>query len=294
VVVADGQSEDRTREVVTAIARESSVPIRLVENPARRTPEGLNAGIAASRGQVIMIMGAHARAAPGAVSASVDALRATGAAAAGGPIETRGETDVARAIAAALSHPFGVGDARFRYAETPAYVDTVAFAAYRREVFDLLGGFDPDRDKAEDDFFNYRIRRAGGRLYLTPAVRTVYLARSSFPAVWRQYMGYGRAKGRAAIEAPRSIRLRHLAPSAAVLAGGALVLFSPWSTVARLILVALAATYAIAAAVSAFRATSRRGQHGRLAPLTAAVFPVVHTAYGLGLLLGARRTLLRR
>jgi succinoglycan biosynthesis protein ExoA len=293
VLVADGGSADRTRALIAEVADTAPFPIRIVENPERRTAQGLNAGVRASRGNVVIILGAHALASPSFVSASVHALRETGAAAVGGPIETRGEGDVANAIAAALSHPFGVGDARFRFATEPAFVDTIAFAAYRRECFDLLSGFDTDRDKAEDDFFNYRIRQAGGRLYLTPAVSSVYFARSSFPSVARQYFGYGKAKGRAAIEEPRSIQPRHLAPLVVVACGMTLTLLRLFSGAARLVTLTLAALYVAAAGFSALRSTSRRGNPG-LAPITAVVFPVVHLAYGLGTALGAFQAFRRR
>ena len=293
VLVADGGSADRTRDIIAGIAASAPFPIRIVENPERRTPQGLNAGVRESRGDVIIILGAHALAAPAFISASVTALCETGAAAAGGPIETRGEGNVAEAIAAALSHPFGVGDARFRYASEPAFVDTIAFAAYRRECFDMLGGFDIDRDKAEDDFFNYRIRRAGGRLYLTPAVHSVYFARASLASVARQYFGYGRAKGRAAIDEPRSIQPRHLAPLAMVLGGALLSLLCLVSVAARFLVVALGGLYLAAAAFAALRSASRRGKR-TLAPITAIVFPIVHVAYGVGTAVGALSALRRR
>jgi glycosyltransferase involved in cell wall biosynthesis len=293
VVVADGGSSDHTRDIVTAFAARSGVRTELVDNPARATAHGLNAGVARARGDVIIILGAHASIPPTFVSANVAALRETGAAASGGPIETVGEGDVADAIAAAVSHPFGVGDARFRYASTAGFVDTIAFAAYRRECFDAIGGFDTNRDKAEDDFFNYEVRKAGGRLYLTPTVWSTYYARSTFPSLARQYLGYGRAKGRAMVAAPGSLQPRHLAPAAMVVAGGCLGVMAPRWPATRWMLAACAAVYAVAASLAAQRATARRNRP-RLAPLTFAAFPVVHFAYGLGTLRGAIESLLRR
>ena len=293
VLVADGGSTDRTRGIVAEAGAEAPFAVLLVENPDRTTPHGLNAGIAVARGDVIIILGAHALADRRFVSASVEALRETGAAAAGGPIETRGEGTVASAIAAGLSHPFGVGDARFRFATGPGYVDTIAFAAYRRECFDVLGGFDVDRDRAEDDFFNYRVRRAGGRLYLTPAVSSVYFARSSYRSVARQYFAYGKAKGRAGVEEPSSLRVRHLVPSAAVLGGSTLGLLAIVCPPARWALAVAVTLYAAAAAYAGVRTTLRRDRP-MLAPLAAAAFPVIHTSYGVGAIVGAVAALLRR
>lgn len=293
VLVADGGSTDRTRDIVLEAAARAPFPVRLLENSRRTTPHGLNVGIAAASGDVIIILGAHALAHRRFVSANIDALRETGAAVAGGPIQTRGEGLVADAIAAALSHPFGVGDARFRFATEAGYVDTIAFAAYRRECFDVFGGFDADREKAEDDFFSYRVRRAGGRLYLTPEVSSIYFARSTFCSVARQYFAYGRAKGRAGVEEPSSIQVRHLVPSAAVAGGGAAALLGLQFVAVRWALALVAMVYLAAAAYAAAQSASLRGRW-LVAPVAAVTFPVVHTSYGVGAIIGAAVALLRR
>lgn len=289
MLIADGGSSDTTRAIVAAEGERAAFPVRIIDNPERTTPAGLNAGVRAASGDVIVILGAHATADVRFVEAAVTALRETGAAAAGGPIETIGEGAVAEAIAAAMSHPFGVGDARFRYATEPGYVDTIAFAAYRRECFDVLGGFPTDRVRAEDDFFNYQVRRAGGKLYLTPDVHSTYFARATFAGLARQYFGYGEAKGRAAVEEPASVRPRHLVPLAAVIGGGLLTAAALAAPRARWAFGGGTVLYGVLAAVSAVQAT--RGRDGRLAPLTAAAFPLIHMAYGLGSALGIVRAL---
>ncbi|MBI5949000.1 MAG: glycosyltransferase family 2 protein [Chloroflexi bacterium] len=294
VIVADGGSTDATRQIVAAAAaRWEQTPLVLVENPARRTPEGRNAGFAVSRGEVILTLVAHTTLDSRFVEESVRALRETGAAVAGGPIEARGESPIAAAIAAAVSHPFGVGDARFRFATEPGYVDTIAFAAYRRECFDILGGFATDRDLAEDDFFNYQVRAAGGKLYLTPAVKSVYYSRSGLRPLARQYFGYGKAKGRASVEVPSSILPRHLVPGATVAGGALLLAASLVSQPARWLLAIGGLAYAGLAAYSANSAASRRDDPA-LAPRVALVFPVLHASYGLGTIVGAVRTLWAR
>lgn len=288
LIVADGGSTDATRALVSDLAARPGPPIRLLDNPGRTTAAGLNAGAAVAAGDILVIFGAHAEAATDFITQSVAALRATGAAAAGGPIQTRGEGRLPSAIAAALSHPFGVGDARFRYATEAGPVDTVAFAAYRRECFDLLGGFDLSRERGEDDHFNWHIRKSGGRLWLTPAVRSVYYARGDFRSLARQYFSYGCAKGRALAEEPQSLRPRHLVPAATVLSGATLALLGFRFGAARVLLVLAAGAYVALTAVAA-RSASRRSPQAPPA-LVALAFPVVHAAYGCGTVLGAVRT----
>lgn len=284
VLVADGGSSDATREIVASRAAHTSLAaLRLVDNPGRSTAAGLNAGAAAATGEVIAIVGAHAELDPGFVSNNVRALEESGAAATGGPIETIGDGPVASAIAAAMSHPFGVGDAKFRYASESGDVDTIAFAAYRREVFDELGGFDLEKDKGEDDDFNYRLRKAGGRLFLTPSVRSRYYSRASFPGLWKQYLGYGGAKGRAFVDDPAALGPRHFVPLAAVL-GGAFLLFAVviLRRLIRLATLGLAA-YGALALVSGRSAASKSNADWRL---TSLAFPVIHASYGIGMAIG--------
>lgn len=286
VLVADGGSGDRTRQIVELHAAGTRLGrLELLDNPDRSANHGLRLGAERAAGDVIIILGAHTTVAPDFVAENVRALRESAAAAVGGPMDTVGETPLASAIAAALSHPFGVGDVRFRTSAEPGDVDTIAFAAYRRECFDRIGNFDVTRDKRVDDQYNWRIRRAGGRLFLTPAIRSTYFARSDYRALARQYLGYGRAKGRALIEETGSIGPRHLVPAVAVGGGSLLAFLAIFSAPARLLLTIGGLAYAALGGYSAYRATSRRGVT-YLAPGTALAFPVIHASYGLGTLLG--------
>src|SRR5207247_1185158 len=141
ILVVDGVSDDGTRTVVERYA--AMYPfIRLFDNPRRVTPTALNLGITHARGSAIVIIGAHAAYPANYLSELVTWLNRSGADAVGGSCIARPGTDsaTARAIAAALSHPFGVGNSHFRTGVAqPRWVDTVPFACYRREVFDRVG-----------------------------------------------------------------------------------------------------------------------------------------------------------
>src|SRR6185503_15703914 len=122
----------------------------------------------------------------------LELLDTTGADCVGGVIVTEGTTDAARAIAAAQSSRFGVGGVAFRTGrDEPGPVDTLAFGAYRREVFDRLGGFDEELVRNQDDEFNFRLTQAGGKIWLDPSICSVYYSRASFRGLWRQYFQYG-------------------------------------------------------------------------------------------------------
>jgi glycosyltransferase involved in cell wall biosynthesis len=289
VLVLDGESTDGTVAEVETIAQNYGVPDALLTNRGHTTATGLNLGLSIASGSIIVRVDGHCVVDPTFISASVAALEKSGADAVGGPIRTRGNGAAGEAIALAVSSPFGVGDAAFRHATSEQETDSVAFAAYRREVFEKIGGFAEDIDRGEDDDFNYRLRDSGGRILLTPAIGSVYYARDSLGGLARQYWGYGIAKARVLHRHPGRLRARHLVPSAffTALAGSAVL--APFSGSARLVFKLTAGSYAIAAGLAALRIANRAGS--RHLPLLPPAFATVHLAAGAGFIAGWWREL---
>lgn len=281
VLVSDGGSTDRTRELVAAYPS----PFRrleLVENPRRITVAGLNEGMDAARGDCWIIIGAHSHVRSDFVRESVDALRRTGAACVGGPIETIGEGTTGLAIAAAMSSPFGVGNAKFRYADVEGEVDTVPFGCYHRKVWDVVGRFDETVDGADEDSYNARLIEAGGKIWLTPAIRSSYYPRRTFKALARQYWEYGAAKG-TLMGRGRPLQPRHFVPAAMVAGGPTLWLLGKVSRKARWLLRLLAVVYAGCGMLMASRAAAKNGANPAL---TFAAMATMHVTYGAGFLAG--------
>jgi glycosyltransferase involved in cell wall biosynthesis len=281
VIVSDGGSTDRTRALVADYAS----PFRrlaLVDNPRRITVAGLNEGMAAATGDCWIIIGAHSSVRPDFVRESVEALRRTGAACVGGPIETIGEGTAGRAIAAAMSSPFGVGNARFRYSDREGEVDTVPFGCYHRRVWEVVGRFDESVDGADEDSYNARLIEAGGRIVLVPTIRSSYFPRRTFRALAKQYWEYGAAKG-TLFARGRPLRPRHFAP--ALMVGGAPLLMTAGKVLppARALLLLLAAAYAGLGLFASRSAARRAGADTRL---TFAATATMHLAYGAGSILG--------
>ena len=286
VIVIDGASTDGSRELVESM-REEVPNLRLLENRGKHTARGLNIGLAFARGEVVTRVDAHAAVAPDYLRQSVAALRRTGADVVGGPIETLGEGRVGETVALAVSSPFGVGNAVFRYSQREQWTDTVAFPAYRRDVFDRIGPFG-EIEGGEDDEFHYRLRDAGGRILLTPAIHSTYYARSSYWELVRQYFGYGQAKVVVLSRHPRRTRLRQLVPSAFVLAFLILAATAAFfGGLLALPLAALVGGYVVASMGASF-VVARRSGWRYLARLPLA-FACMHLAYGVGFLVGLVR-----
>ena len=227
VIVSDGMSTDGTRLAIQEFVQaHPDLAIRIVDNPDRSIPAALNRAISAAGGGVVIRLDAHSVPQPDYVAECLRALEATGAANVGGLWEIRPsrETWMARAIAAAASHPLGAGDARYRTAGQEGEADTVPFGAFRREWLDRVGSFDEGLLSNEDYELNVRLRNAGGKIWLSPSIRAIYFARPDLPALARQYLRYGFWKSRMLVRHPATLRWRQALPPLFVLA--ALVLAS--------------------------------------------------------------------
>ena len=288
VLVVDGRSEDGTRAIVEEYSRRHPV-VRLVDNPQRITPVALNLGIRAARGDVLVRMDAHVEYPSNYVPRLVATLLETGADNVGGVLITRpaNDTAIARAIATAMAHPFGVGNSHFRIGiREPRWVDTVPFFCCRREVFDRVGLFDEELTRHQDGEFNARLIQHGGRILLVPHVVSYYYARSSLRQLVRQCYQYGTFKPLVARKLGRVMTVRQLAPPSLVLTLAVTALLSPWVPAARVVCALTAAAYLVALLGFSVRVVRRTGLRG--VGSLAMVFPVMHFSYGFGFL---RRTI---
>jgi GT2 family glycosyltransferase len=279
VLVLDGKSDDGSRNIVLELARMHNF-IRLLDNPRRITAAAMNVGIQAARGDVIIVLSAHSFVASDFISQNVACLSKTGADCVGGPIHSTSQPFPGKTISLAMSSPFGVGNALFRYSQKEQYVDTVAFGAYRRQVFDEIGLFDEELVYNEDDEFNYRLRKHGGKIFLTPSIKSFYHTKTSLGQLWKQYFRYGLGKVRVIQRHPEATMIRHLVPFTFVstlLVSGLLGLFSP--IFLRLCLLVLA-SYLAASLLFSFRIAARNGW--KHLPVLPVVFACLHFSYGLG------------
>lgn len=288
ILFAEGRSTDDTRARLERLAA-GEPRIRVVDNPGGIVSTGLNAALRVARGAFVVRVDGHTEIAPDYVRACVDALERTGADNAGGRMTAVGDGAFGRAVAAATSSRFGVGGARFHYSDREEWVDTVYLGAWPRQVFARIGLFDEELVRDQDDEFNYRLRAAGGRILLTPAVRSRYTVRGTPRSLFRQYFQYGFWKVRVLQKHAAQMRPRQFAPPLFVLAllvAAAAALAFPSAPAARLPLAGLAALY-LAADLVAAAVEARRQKVNSV--LLAFVYSILHLAYGSGFLAGLFR-----
>ncbi len=193
ILVVDGMSTDGTRSTVRQLAQ-SSKNVRLLHNPRKITPAGLNIGIRAAQGEIICRVDAHALINKDYLRCCVERLCAGAAENIGGCMQTipSRRNLIARSIALCMSHKFGVGNSAFRTGlDQPAFTDTVFGGCYRRETLERIGLYNENLPRTQDFELNQRLRKSGGRILLDPVIRCEYFASPNLSCFARQNLRDG-------------------------------------------------------------------------------------------------------
>ncbi|MEA4812431.1 MAG: glycosyltransferase family 2 protein [Anaerolineaceae bacterium] len=292
VVIADGFSEDSTREQISLFAQNhSELQIKVVDNPKKIIPSGLNRAIEASEGEFIVRLDAHSIPSADYVQRSVSALKENVAENVGGVWDIRPQNNsaTARAIAAAAGHPLAVGGAKYRYSQHPEYVETVPFGAWKRSTLLNLCGFDETLLTNEDYELNTRLSAQGGRIYLDPQIRSVYFSRPDFKSLAQQYWRYGFWKAQMLKRYPGSLKLRQALPPIMVAGFAFLLLLSSMFAPLRPVFLAAVGFYLfILLAIGTQIAIKKKDI--MMIPLVALAIAMMHVAWGSGFLLGSIKT----
>ncbi len=292
VIMAIGPSKDRTLEIARELTA-ADPRLRVVMNPAGRTPHALNLAIAAARFDIIVRVDGHGELADGYIARAVELLQTTGAANVGGVMDAQGQTAFEQAVASAYSTRLGLGGSTFHLESSPpGPADTVFLGAFRKDAIMAVGGFDETMHRAQDWELNYRLRLAGQVIWFSPDLRVTYRPRSSLKALIAQMYETGQWRREVVRRHPETAGLRYLAPPVAVagIAVGTGIGLLGWLTGRRLPTLALAAPIGYSGLVLAGGLIAPSG----LSPAARAWVPVVlaatHLSWGTGFLVGLRRS----
>lgn len=220
VLVMDGGSVDGTLRLVAEFVERyggtgPSEAIRVLHNPDRYQVFGLNEGIRVARGEFIVRADAHCLYPSGYVQTCVELLRekeSEGAANVGGVMQPVGKEFRQRAIALAMRHPLGVGDARFHLGTKSGFTDTVFLGTFRKSVLEDIKLFDVRQRTNQDAELNLRLLRSGRKIYLDHTLRVLYFPRETFARLARQYFAYGRGRARTTRKHRRVTSWRQVLP----------------------------------------------------------------------------------
>ncbi len=287
VLIADGMSTDATRELIENLKRHHpDISAAVLDNHSRVVAAGMNVALERAKGEVIVRIDGHTVIAPDYVRECVAALQRSGADNVGGRMIAVSESLFGRAVAVATSSRFGVGGARFHYSDSEEWVDTVYLGAWPRDVFRRIGLFDEEMVRNQDDEFNYRLRADGGRILLSPRIRSQYYNRTTLVSLWRQYFQYGYWKVRVMQKHPGQMQLRQFVPPLFVTVL-IMSLLMPLPRLAGLVFGLAVATYLTVNLGASF--WEARRTNGRSLILLPVAFASLHLSYGLGFLVGLAR-----
>jgi glycosyltransferase involved in cell wall biosynthesis len=295
VVIVDGMSTDGTREIVSDWSGlHPDLRLKLVDNEKQIIPAALNRAIENASNDVIIRLDAHSHQYPDYVTRTVSALEAGVADNVGGlwEIKPGAETWIARSISLAASHPLGVGDALYRHGKKAAYVETVPFGGFRRELWVRLGGFDETLLTNEDYEFNSRILKSGGKIWFDPAIRSVYYSRSTLGGLVRQYWRYGYWKYRMVKRYPETIRWRQALPPLFVLSAlfGLLLI---WNPLIRGLLIIEFLLYSITLLIISIKLAVRTREPAHVLGVPVSIASM-HFSWGSGFLWSLAKGLIKR
>ncbi len=288
VVITDGDSTDGTPEVIAAWQKtHPDLQVSVVHLQKQNIPAALNAAIKASSGEIIVRLDAHSKPQPDYVERCVTALTEGQGQNVGGVWDIRpaNERWMARSIAAAASHPIGVGDARYRYSNQAAYVDTVPFGAFYRSLLDVVGLFDESLLTNEDYEFNTRIRLHGGKIWFDPKIQSVYYARSTLRSLAKQYWRYGFWKYQMLRRYPETIRWRQALPPLFVAGAFLLTMMALFIPLLRWLWSVIIAGYILTLSLAGLHLAVKRKDFSLWLGVPAAI-ACMHFCWGAGFLWG--------
>lgn len=295
ILFVDGMSTDRTRSIISGYIEKYPF-IKLLDNPKKIVPYAMNAGIKASKGEIIIRLDGHVEYPTNYFSALVKNLIELNADNVGALCKTLpcGPSSKELAIAEALSSSFGMGNSYFRIGCNEVKdVDTVPFGCFKREVFDKVGLYDVELVRNQDDELNGRIINSGGKIYLIPSIVTKYYARDKISKVRKMFFQYGLYKPLVNKKLGKPATIRQFFPLLFVLGLILGLILSCVHWLIACVYLSVLMLYVLLALCFTVKSVRRTGNWGLFIyqPLT---YLTVHLSYGWGYLVGIYKILLNK
>lgn len=190
IILVDGFSSDKTPQILNSYAEKYEF-MKVIKNEKKTVQYALNLGIENASGEYIVRMDAHAWYASDYISKCIEYLKSTGATNVGGPTIVKGKTRIQKVIAAAYSAGFALGGGSHYKSSYEGYCDTVSWGSFRKKDLVKIGMYDENMPRSEDDDLNFRITQSGGKIFMTPKIKSEYYPKETFEKLFWQYFNYG-------------------------------------------------------------------------------------------------------
>ena len=282
ILLVDGNSTDNTMEILRRLEAEDPGHIRIIQNPKRIQAAAINLGARHARGEYIVRIDAHSEYPAQYASVCIDLLSRTSSANAGCSCLTKAKTPRGKTIAKFLTSSFAVGGSSFRVGAESGYVDTVPFGTFRRDYFLEIGGFDERLVRSEDNELNYRIRKLGGKIYMTSDMQTTYFCRETVRSLAKMAYANGKWTVIAGKFCPGSMSLKYFIPLLFALS----ILLLPALGIFCWIFRAMFAAELLLYCALALYSSLKKSKNPAELPLLFSLFPIFHLCYGFGSVAG--------
>ena len=283
IIISDGLSNDGTLEIVKKNQKKYK-NIKLVRNTAKIVPVGFNRALNFAKGDIIIRVDGHSTMEPDFIKNSIKILNKKNASCVGGPTKHFSNTFIGKNISIAQCSYFGAGGASFRTGVSKGkYVNTLAFGAYKRAEFLKVGAYDEELIRNQDEEFNYRIVKNGGKIWIDPSIKSIYYVRNSILKLFSQYFYYGFYKVRVIQKIKSIFSLRHFVPAIFVLT---LILFVVIAIFQRIFwpIFFFGALYLFVNVTFSIYESVK--SHAKSLVLLPIIYFIMHLSYGLGFLAG--------
>ncbi len=283
IIIVDGFSEDGTRKILYNLQKAHS-NITVLDNPSKKTPQALNIGIKNSSGDVVIILGAHTQLDKNFIKLNNQYLNEKNVKVTGGTQINVGNNFIQNLIGIVMEIPFAMASAAYRWSDNEQYVDTVVYAAYKKELFNEVGYFEEEFAISEDAEFNWRIRQAGHKIFYSPKIKSYYYPRDSVFSYVKQIFRYGILRVNVLKKHFDSIKLLHLIPPLFVVALIFGFIFSAFSKTVFYLFIGMLIVYFTLNLIASFIAVfPKKMKYFIFLPVL--IF-LTHFSWGLGFLVG--------
>ncbi|GAB6168286.1 glycosyltransferase family 2 protein [Clostridium carnis] len=190
IFIIDGESKDKTKEVVKKLMKEFS-NVKLFNNPKRIQAAAFNIGIENANTEYAFVIGAHAKYDYDFIKSSVESIKENDVECVGGKIKFDAKTDIGQYYALARGTLFGGGVSSYRYSNKKQLVDTASFGCYKTSSLKEVGGYNEELVKNQDNDINKRIIANGGKILFDPVIKFTYFTRDTYKGIRTQMYNYG-------------------------------------------------------------------------------------------------------